>query len=125
MLSVIAFSITRALVYVHVGQKLNEYYHDQTCKFTLALTPEPPSGLDWLIRILKDYTSPVFFWATIELSTAVLCASLPTYRPIWLYLRGQPMNSTKRSYHLHSYSRDAESDQDGRNRTNHGNEASS
>ncbi|KAB8290819.1 hypothetical protein EYC80_008456 [Monilinia laxa] len=36
-----------------------------------------------------DYTSPVFFWANIELSSAILCVSLPTYRPIWLYISKQ------------------------------------
>ncbi|KAI1452858.1 hypothetical protein F4805DRAFT_470518 [Annulohypoxylon moriforme] len=62
--TVCAFSLTRALIYVHV-----------------------------------DYTSPVFFWAVIELSTAVLSACLPTYRPIWLLLRGRPV----RQKHQGSY----------------------
>ena len=40
-----------------------------------------------------DYTSPVFFWTNIELSTAVISACLPTYRPIWMFLRGKPIRT--------------------------------
>lgn len=87
--TVIAFSITRALVYVHVGQRLDEHYNDETY-----------------------YTSPVFFWATIELSTAVLSASLPTYRPIWLKLRSRGITRPKLSYRLRSYSREVGDDRE-------------
>lgn len=31
------------------------------------------------------YTAPVFFWTNIELSMAVVCACLPTLRPIWTH----------------------------------------
>lgn len=32
-----------------------------------------------------DYTAPVFFWTNIELSLAIVCACLPTLRPIWTF----------------------------------------
>ncbi|KAI0110607.1 hypothetical protein F4776DRAFT_674776 [Hypoxylon sp. NC0597] len=72
--TVCAFSLTRALIYVHVGDSLALHFNDETY-----------------------YTSPVFFWAVIELSTAVLSACLPTYRPIWLLLRGRPIRQKKHS----------------------------
>ncbi|KAI1646449.1 uncharacterized protein F4817DRAFT_365917 [Daldinia loculata] len=72
--TVCAFSLTRALIYVHVGESLEHHYNDETY-----------------------YTSPVFFWAVIELSTAVLSACLPTYRPIWLLLRGRPIKQRNQS----------------------------
>ncbi|KAI1091711.1 hypothetical protein F5B19DRAFT_457258 [Rostrohypoxylon terebratum] len=74
--TVCAFSLTRALIYVHVGERLTLHFNDETY-----------------------YTSPVFFWAVIELSTAVLSACLPTYRPIWLLMRGRPV----RQKHQGSY----------------------
>ena len=51
-----------------------------------------------------DYTSPVFFWTNIEIALSVISACLPMYRPIWLYLKGRPLN-TKASYKLRTYSR--------------------
>jgi hypothetical protein len=33
------------------------------------------------------YTAPVFFWTNIELSLAIVCACLPTLRPIWFHFR--------------------------------------
>ncbi|QSZ32946.1 hypothetical protein DSL72_002529 [Monilinia vaccinii-corymbosi] len=58
--SVCAFSVTRMLSYFHVGGEFLARYNDETY-----------------------YTSPVFSWVNIELSSAILCVSLPTYRPIW------------------------------------------
>ncbi|KAI8960490.1 hypothetical protein F5Y11DRAFT_367390 [Daldinia sp. FL1419] len=96
--TVCAFSLTRALIFVHVGERLQDHFNDETY-----------------------YTSPVFFWGIIELSTAVLSACLPTYRPIWLLLRGRPirgkhqgsyytrndgssgLNSSRRKYPLNSH----------------------
>ncbi|KAI2625267.1 hypothetical protein GGS26DRAFT_563480 [Hypomontagnella submonticulosa] len=72
--TVCAFSLTRAFMYVHVGEKLTLHFNDETY-----------------------YTSPVFFWAVIELSTAVLSACLPTYRPIWLLFRGRPVRQKNNS----------------------------
>jgi hypothetical protein len=34
-----------------------------------------------------DYTTGVFFWTNIELSLAIVCACLPTLRPIWFHFR--------------------------------------
>ena len=51
-----------------------------------------------------DYTSPVFFWTNIEIAMGVISACLPTYRPIWLFFRGDPV-AGKKSYQLRSYSR--------------------
>lgn len=36
------------------------------------------------------YTAPVFFWTNIELSLAIVCASLPTLRPIWFHFHPRP-----------------------------------
>lgn len=43
-----------------------------------------------IILNLADYTSPVFVWTVIELALGVVCACLPTLRPIYLrYSRPQ------------------------------------
>ncbi|KAH8661084.1 hypothetical protein BGZ61DRAFT_464724 [Ilyonectria robusta] len=44
------------------------------------------------------YTAPVFFWTNIELSLAVVCACLPTLRPIWKYLFPKPVTTGTDSY---------------------------
>ncbi|KAG8161289.1 hypothetical protein KVR01_009553 [Diaporthe batatas] len=36
------------------------------------------------------YTAPVFFWTNIELSLAIVCACLPTLRPIWSHFYPKP-----------------------------------
>lgn len=36
------------------------------------------------------YTAPVFFWTNIELSLAIVCACLPTLRPIWFHYHPRP-----------------------------------
>ena len=51
----------------------------------------------------SDYTSPVFFWINIELALGVVCACLPTLRPIWLNMK-QTSFSSKSSIPLSSYS---------------------
>jgi len=77
--TVCAFSVTRMAAYYHVGEGFLNHYNDETY-----------------------YTSPVFFWANIELSSAIICACLPTLRPIWLYLSKQPLSSTS-SAKVNSY----------------------
>ncbi|ORY11358.1 hypothetical protein BCR34DRAFT_624866 [Clohesyomyces aquaticus] len=44
------------------------------------------------------YTAPVFFWTNIELSLAVVCACLPTLRPIYLHFFPKPIRETTSSY---------------------------
>ncbi|KAH7176184.1 hypothetical protein EDB81DRAFT_633774 [Dactylonectria macrodidyma] len=44
------------------------------------------------------YTAPVFFWTNIELSLAVVCACLPTLRPIWKYFFHNPVTTGNDSY---------------------------
>jgi hypothetical protein len=39
------------------------------------------------------YTAPVFFWTNIELSLAIVCACLPTLRPIWFHFNPRPVTS--------------------------------
>ena len=39
------------------------------------------------------YTAPVFFWTNIELSLAIVCACLPTLRPIWFHFRPRPVTT--------------------------------
>ncbi|KAH6695753.1 hypothetical protein F5X68DRAFT_272976 [Plectosphaerella plurivora] len=46
------------------------------------------------------YTAPVFFWTNIEMSMAVVCACLPTLRPIWRHLFPKPTATGNSSYEL-------------------------
>ncbi|KAM0506001.1 hypothetical protein D7B24_004132 [Verticillium nonalfalfae] len=46
------------------------------------------------------YTAPVFFWTNIELSMAVVCACLPTLRPIWRHLFPKETATGNNSYEL-------------------------
>jgi hypothetical protein len=39
------------------------------------------------------YTAPVFFWTNVELSLAIVCACLPTLRPIWFHFHPRPVNT--------------------------------
>ncbi|KAJ5116052.1 hypothetical protein N7456_000400 [Penicillium angulare] len=83
--AVIAVSVTRLGMYIHIGTTFLEHYNDETY-----------------------YTSPVFFWTNIEISLAVMLACLPTLRPIWNLLRGQHLGSTVRSYEPYYSSRSGE-----------------
>lgn len=47
------------------------------------------------------YTAPVFFWTNIELSLAIVCACLPTLRPIWLHF--YPRQGTRTGYASYDY----------------------
>ncbi|KAI8934140.1 hypothetical protein NX059_008895 [Plenodomus lindquistii] len=44
------------------------------------------------------YTAPVFFWTNIELSLGVVCACLPTLRPIWFFFYPRTSTQTGSSY---------------------------
>ncbi|CAG5182445.1 uncharacterized protein ALTATR162_LOCUS10165 [Alternaria atra] len=44
------------------------------------------------------YTAPVFFWTNIELSLGVVCACLPTLRPIWFYFYPREATQTSSGY---------------------------
>ncbi|KAH6629403.1 hypothetical protein C7974DRAFT_185841 [Boeremia exigua] len=44
------------------------------------------------------YTAPVFFWTNIELSLAIVCACLPTLRPIWFHFNPRPSTQTGSGY---------------------------
>jgi hypothetical protein len=44
------------------------------------------------------YTAPVFFWTNIELSLAIVCACLPTLRPIWFHFHPRQPTTNKSSY---------------------------
>ncbi|KXH66341.1 hypothetical protein CSAL01_03935 [Colletotrichum salicis] len=44
------------------------------------------------------YTAPVFFWTNIELSLAIVCACLPTLRPIWVHFFPKPITTGNDSY---------------------------
>ncbi|CRK18777.1 hypothetical protein BN1723_002907 [Verticillium longisporum] len=46
------------------------------------------------------YTAPVFFWTNIELSMAVVCACLPTLRPIWRHVFPKETATGNNSYEL-------------------------
>ena len=67
-----------------------------------------------IVLNLADYTSPVFFWTVIELALGVICACLPTLRPIYLqYSRPQaskPGSSTS-SYGKSRYVRSRSPDE--------------
>ncbi|CAG8977585.1 hypothetical protein HYALB_00008361 [Hymenoscyphus albidus] len=77
--TVCAFSVTRMIVYYHVGEGFAAHYTDETY-----------------------FTSPVFFWANIELSSAIISACLPTYRSLWVTAKKQSQ-STRGSLPLKSY----------------------
>ncbi|KAM3074407.1 hypothetical protein ACMFMG_002786 [Clarireedia jacksonii] len=79
--TVCAFSVARMLAYFHVDSVFLAHYNDETF-----------------------YTSPVFFWANIELSSAIMCACLPTYRPLWLRLTKSPQTNAE-SVQLSSFNR--------------------
>ncbi|KAH7389419.1 hypothetical protein DE146DRAFT_619851 [Phaeosphaeria sp. MPI-PUGE-AT-0046c] len=44
------------------------------------------------------YTAPVFFWTNIELSLGVVCACLPTLRPIWFHFQPRQPTTKNSSY---------------------------
>lgn len=45
------------------------------------------------------YTAGVFFWTNIELSLAIVCACLPTLRPIWFHFHPrEPTLKTSSAY---------------------------
>ncbi|KAH7014138.1 uncharacterized protein B0I36DRAFT_255318 [Microdochium trichocladiopsis] len=44
------------------------------------------------------YTAPVFYWTNIELSMAVVCACLPTLRPIWTHFYPKKTATGNNSY---------------------------
>lgn len=52
-----------------------------------------------------DYTAPVFFWTNIELSLAIVCACLPTLRPIWSHFFPQPVATGTSDYEYGSSGR--------------------
>ncbi|KAH8426642.1 uncharacterized protein LDX57_004375 [Aspergillus melleus] len=79
--TVVAISITRLAMYIHIGQTFLDHYLDATY-----------------------YTSPVFFWTNIEMSLGVILACLPTLRPIWLLIRGTPISYGSKSYPTYDYS---------------------
>jgi hypothetical protein len=49
---------------------------------------------------MQDYTAPVFFWTNIEMSMAVVCACLPTLRPIWVHMFPKQTVTGNASYEL-------------------------
>jgi hypothetical protein len=44
------------------------------------------------------YTAPVFFWTNIELSLGIVCACLPTLRPIWFHFHPREPTTKGSSY---------------------------
>ncbi|KAK7708682.1 hypothetical protein SLS63_013452 [Diaporthe eres] len=51
------------------------------------------------------YTAPVFFWTNIELSLAIVCACLPTLRPIWSHFFPKPVATGTSDYEYGSSGR--------------------
>ncbi|KAF2714944.1 hypothetical protein K504DRAFT_421238 [Pleomassaria siparia CBS 279.74] len=51
---------------------------------------------------LVYYTAPVFFWTNIELSLGIVCACLPTVRPIWRHFHPKPVMTQTGSYNYNS-----------------------
>ncbi|KAL4865667.1 hypothetical protein BDV12DRAFT_188046 [Aspergillus spectabilis] len=83
--TVIAISITRMAMYIHVGTTYLQHYNDATY-----------------------YTSPVFFWTNIEISLGVILACLPTLRPLWLAMKGKSASQRPGSYKPYEFSGDRE-----------------
>lgn len=55
-------------------------------------------AVDYICSQFIDYTAPVFFWTNIELSLAIVCACLPTLRPIYLHFFPKPVTTTSSGY---------------------------
>ncbi|KAL1966804.1 hypothetical protein VTN77DRAFT_3769 [Rasamsonia byssochlamydoides] len=80
--TVCAISLTRMSEVFIVGGEFLEHYNDETY-----------------------YTSPVFFWTTIEMALSVVSACLPTLRPLFThYFRLSPNPTNKASLPLNSLS---------------------
>lgn len=52
------------------------------------------------------YTAPIFFWTNIELSLGVVCACLPTLRPIWFFFYPRQSTQTGSGYGYESSGKD-------------------
>ena len=91
---VCAASAARMATYFVVGAEFLEHFNDETCNMHSFVSDERQYEAD---TISLDYTSPVFFWASIEVSLAVACACLPTYRAIYARLIKRPPNPSKGS----------------------------
>ena len=73
---VCAISITRVIATYAIAQEYVKHPNDVICTTTCRYQCEANSH--------ADYTAPVFFWTNIELSLVIVCACLPTLRPIYL-----------------------------------------
>lgn len=91
MNSVCAISVTRVVATYAIAEEYVNHPNDVICKlFTATFV----SHYTPFLTSEKDYTAPVFFWTNIELSLAVVCACLPTIRPIWFHFFPRKQIST-------------------------------
>ncbi|KXJ86615.1 hypothetical protein Micbo1qcDRAFT_126086 [Microdochium bolleyi] len=72
-----------------------------TCGISVARVIAITSVASEYVRHPNDiiyYTAPVFYWTNIELSMAVVCACLPTLRPIWFHFYPKAAATGSSSY---------------------------
>ncbi|KAJ1323063.1 hypothetical protein MN608_11917 [Microdochium nivale] len=72
-----------------------------TCAISVARVIAIDSVAREYVRHPNDiiyYTAPVFYWTNIELSMAVVCACLPTLRPIWFHFFPKPATTGSNAY---------------------------
>ncbi|KAH7007944.1 uncharacterized protein B0I36DRAFT_258309 [Microdochium trichocladiopsis] len=72
-----------------------------TCAISVTRVIAITSVANEYVRHPNDiiyYTAPVFYWTNIELSMAVVCACLPTLRPIWFHFYPKKAVTGSNSY---------------------------
>lgn len=106
--SVCAVSVTRVIATFAIAEEYVKHPNDVICEYTYPSSrvththhnwPPPPN------RHPTDYTAPVFFWTNIELSLAIVCACLPTLRPIWAHFFPKPAATGTSDYEYGSSGR--------------------
>lgn len=93
---VCAISITRVIATYAIAEEYIKHPNDVICASSLEPTTARPHLR--LTYPVLDYTAPVFFWTNIELSLAIVCACLPTLRPIYLHFFPKPTTTSSYGY---------------------------
>lgn len=96
------------------GLKVLENSDDYLCTFSI-LPSSPPPPITPLTTFSPDATSDSVIWTASEVTTTIVCVTLPSLRPLWNKIRGNESSSAgyrqhddsaygaSGSYHLNSY----------------------
>lgn len=108
--SVCAVSVTRVIATFAIAEEYVKHPNDVICKYHIWAASQPCTGSSIYISATPnpqptDYTAPVFFWTNIELSLAIVCACLPTLRPIWAHFFPKPVATGTSDYEYGSSGR--------------------